>query len=188
MIYFVDHLPEVVMTLASRRALNAAREQPTSSVPAPLPLRHANVYLHGVFSGCSLNSPRRRSHSVEHGEGREGRGLEKITARRRSRGSASQPGRCKVERGAGNKYFCSESRRRSRIPRGSVEGAQNPPLSCRKMELPAAGEHVFAVESIEKKRSRKVCGPKSIEGHFLQSKHADRGFIDSAQKGGWGGV
>lgn len=25
------------------------------------------------------------------------------------------------------------------------------------MEIPAAGEHVFAVESIEKKRSRKVC-------------------------------
>lgn len=33
------------------------------------------------------------------------------------------------------------------------------------MELPAAGEHVFAVESIEKKRSRKVCD-KSTEGHF----------------------
>lgn len=33
------------------------------------------------------------------------------------------------------------------------------------MELPAAGEHVFAVESIEKKRSRKV-GHKSTEGHF----------------------
>lgn len=29
-----------------------------------------------------------------------------------------------------------------------------------KMELPAAGEHVFAVESIEKKRSRKVCHMK----------------------------
>lgn len=27
-----------------------------------------------------------------------------------------------------------------------------------KMELPAVGEHVFAVESIEKKRIRKVCG------------------------------
>lgn len=38
-------------------------------------------------------------------------------------------------------------------------------LLYRKMELPAAGEHVFAVESIEKKRSRKVCH-KSIEGHF----------------------
>lgn len=37
----------------------------------------------------------------------------------------------------------------------SGEGAEELPLSCRKMELPAAGEHVFAVESIEKKRSRK---------------------------------
>lgn len=38
-------------------------------------------------------------------------------------------------------------------------------LLYRKMELPAAGEHVFAVESIEKKRIRKVC-LKSTEGHF----------------------
>ena len=42
---------------------------------------------------------------------------------------------------------------------------EDPLLLCRKMELPAAGEHVFAVESIEKKRSRKVCD-KSTEGHF----------------------
>lgn len=42
---------------------------------------------------------------------------------------------------------------------------EEPLLLCRKMELPAAGEHVFAVESIEKKRSRKVCD-KSTEGHF----------------------
>lgn len=33
------------------------------------------------------------------------------------------------------------------------------------MELPAAGEHVFAVESIEKKRSRKVC-LQDDEGHL----------------------
>lgn len=39
-----------------------------------------------------------------------------------------------------------------------------------KMELPAAGEHVFAVESIEKKRSRKVC-LKSVEGHFYTQAH-----------------
>lgn len=36
------------------------------------------------------------------------------------------------------------------------------------MELPAAGEHVFAVESIEKKRSRKV-GLQAVEGHFYRT-------------------
>lgn len=64
----------------------------------------------------------------------------------------------------------------------SGKGAEELPLSCRKMELPAAGEHVFAVESIEKKRSRKVGGHKSIDGHFLQRKHADCGSIDLVQK------
>lgn len=46
------------------------------------------------------------------------------------------------------------------------------------MELPAAGEHVFAVESIEKKRSRKVCH-KSAEGHLCThalGKEADFSF------------
>lgn len=64
----------------------------------------------------------------------------------------------------------------------SGEGAEELPLSCRKMELPAAGEHVFAVESIEKKRSRKVGVLKSIRGQFMQSKHADYGSINSVQK------
>lgn len=36
-----------------------------------------------------------------------------------------------------------------------VRETREPPLLRWKMELPAAGEHVFAVESIEKKRSRK---------------------------------
>lgn len=40
------------------------------------------------------------------------------------------------------------------------------------MELPAAGEHVFAVESIEKKRSRKV-RHKSTEGHFYTHAHGE---------------
>lgn len=64
----------------------------------------------------------------------------------------------------------------------SGEGEEELPLSCRKMELPAAGEHVFAVESIEKKRSRKVGDHKSIAGQLMQSKHADYESIDSMQK------
>lgn len=46
------------------------------------------------------------------------------------------------------------------------------------MELPAAGEHVFAVESIEKKRSRKVCH-KSTEGHFYTYAHGERSIVFS---------
>lgn len=42
------------------------------------------------------------------------------------------------------------------------------------MELPAAGEHVFAVESIEKKRSRKVCH-KDIFTHM----HMERSILFS---------
>lgn len=53
---------------------------------------------------------------------------------------------------------------RCRIPKAEGNTVE-PLLLYRKMELPAAGEHVFAVESIEKKRSRKVCH-KSTEGHF----------------------
>lgn len=41
--------------------------------------------------------------------------------------------------------------------RSKENKTEEPLLSYLKMELPAAGEHVFAVESIEKKRSRKVC-------------------------------
>lgn len=65
----------------------------------------------------------------------------------------------------------------------SGEGAEELPLSCRKMELPAAGEHVFAVESIEKKRSRKVGDHRqSIAGQFVQCKRADYGSINSMRK------
>ncbi|XP_026159910.1 E3 SUMO-protein ligase CBX4 isoform X2 [Mastacembelus armatus] len=49
-----------------------------------------------------------------------------------------------------------KARARCRIPKaGRKTKTEEPLLVCRKMELPAAGEHVFAVESIEKKRSRK---------------------------------
>ncbi|KAG8015046.1 E3 SUMO-protein ligase CBX4, partial [Nibea albiflora] len=44
---------------------------------------------------------------------------------------------------------------REREGRKKKTKAEEPLLLYRKMELPAAGEHVFAVESIEKKRSRK---------------------------------
>lgn len=58
-----------------------------------------------------------------------------------------------------------KARIRCRIPKAEGKKAEELLLLYRKMELPAAGEHVFAVESIEKKRSRKVCH-KSVEGHF----------------------
>lgn len=54
--------------------------------------------------------------------------------------------------------------------------AQEPLVLYLKMELPAAGEHVFAVESIEKKRSRKV-GHKSTEGHLYTHAHGEGGSI-----------
>lgn len=87
----------------SRRALNAAREQPTSSCPRPVTTRHANVYSRGVFSGCSLNSPRRRSRSVEHGKGRAG-------------GAGENNGQEKESR------FCFASRK---VPSGARKGNFN---------------------------------------------------------------
>lgn len=106
-----------------------------------------------------------------HGKERAGV-LEKITARRRSLGSASHPGRCRVERGREDLQYLPGVHETVLDTERSGEGAEELPLSCRKMELPAAGEHVFAVESIEKKRSRKVGDHKSVKGKFIQSKHA----------------
>lgn len=80
----------------------------------------------------------------------------KITARRRSLASVSHPGRCRVERGERNLRYLLGVPGTVLVTVRSAKGAEELPLSCRKMELPAAGEHVFAVESIEKKRSRKV--------------------------------
>lgn len=42
------------------------------------------------------------------------------------------------------------------------------------MEIPAAGEHVFAVESIEKKRSRKVRHCAHISVFFINSLFVER--------------
>lgn len=61
----------------------------------------------------------------------------------------------------------SDTRTRAGVTREKRKGAL---LLCRKMELPAAGEHVFAVESIEKKRSRKV-GTQRAEGRFHTHAH-----------------
>lgn len=120
---------------------------------------------------------------MEHGEGREGRGAGE------NNGQEKEPRFCftsrKVQSGAdsgGNKYIYPGVEETVSDTETSGEGAAELPLSCRKMELPAAGEHVFAVESIEKKRSRKVGGHKSVEGRFLRSKHADRGSTDSARR------
>lgn len=71
-----------------------------------------------------------------------------------------------------------EARIRCRKPKARGKTGE-PLLFYRKMELPAAGEHVFAVESIEKKRSRKVCH-KNTAGHFLMIAHGNEDDVSLA--------
>lgn len=136
----------------------------------PRPTSRRRLFAWSVF-WLQLQLSRRRSLSEEDSEGRA---VREITARSSSGGSGSR--RRKEEEGFFR--FTSQEEQRGRVLKkkkrpGSAEkvsdtesrgkGAEELPLSCQKMELPAAGEHVFAVESIEKKRSRKV-GHKSTEG------------------------
>lgn len=107
-IYFVVrrqlHLPEVVMVhLFPTGSERGAGTTHLLLSPPPSPPRHANVYLHGVFSGCSLNSTRRRSLSVEHGKGRAG-------------GAGENNGQEKESR------FCFASRK---VPSGARKGKSN---------------------------------------------------------------
>ncbi|XP_033934935.1 E3 SUMO-protein ligase CBX4-like [Pseudochaenichthys georgianus] len=95
--------------------------------------------MHEVFSRCSFKSPPAKRVSPR---GKRGK--------RRSENKEEAGGSC-----VSHQRSSTEKRPESEDKVSDSRGNTRELLLCRKMELPAAGEHVFAVESIEKKRSRK---------------------------------
>lgn len=148
-----------------RQSPNAAREQP----PPPITSPSCNVTPTAICMKCFLAAARARLQSEILRGGKRG----KRCSENRRRGSLVFH-----IRGAARENGL-KARIRCPITKAERGGkAEERLLLYRKMELPAAGEHVFAVESIEKKRSRKVCH-KSTEGHFCThalGKEADFSF------------
>lgn len=158
------HLPPKSWCRNSLRYTKAPQRNPRL-YSLPFLWRHSTGYLHEVFCSCSFNSSVDRVRVSEGGKrGKRCRenwsGSSCVSHQRRKKKNKKKKPRS-WDRGG-----CRRLKR--------LGGKRRLLVLYRKMELPAAGEHVFAVESIEKKRSRKVCD-KSTEGHFS-------GFINHMQR------
>jgi len=143
---FTFYMDRIVHALFFPRRLNAA----SGTTPRPAPLLSpppcltslSPAYLREVFS-LQLRRGRRTSLS----EGEKAREAAQRTPEEEEEEAAEEEEE-KENTTPKERIRCIERRdRHTGQPRCSAVG---------KMELPAAGEHVFAVESIEKKRSRKV--------------------------------
>lgn len=152
------------------RLFSTGREGSTGTTPAPITSPSSDVTPTAICMKCFLAaaSARLQNESLRGGKARE-----ETQSKYEEEGGALV---FHIRGAAGKKRAESEDKVSDTKSRGKK--TVEPLLLYRKMELPAAGEHVFAVESIEKKRIRKVCH-KSTEGHFYTHAHGkeDRGLF-----------
>ena len=84
--------------------------------------------------------------------------------------------------GGGASAGAAAGRRREPAASAAAPAARAPARSGSAMELPAVGEHVFAVESIEKKRIRKV-GRRGGDGEAAGERQPEQ---PAGRRGGGG--